>query len=305
MKTHSKDGKRFKRVFLWALVLFVVIFLLRWAYALFSVERPAGYSYLSFAATSEDSYRMMSGNVASKAYEKETLTQAAVIDQKFEKIANLSAQTTAFDHDNQQIRQAVQIYGAVIQQEAMRGLKNDQTLALVIGVPPEQFDGLVADLRAIGKETSFSTDQVDKTQEYRALLAQRETLQKTQDAYRALKAQGGSLQDQLLLEEKILDTERSLQDLGVNLGIYADESSLCTINVELRENQSAVVTWRAVGATAVSSFFWTLSLYALLILVLLLAFVAALLVAKGMRYVKKLLTAEDTPKENLTDKTDE
>ena len=78
---------------------------------------------------------------------------------------------------------------------------------------------------------------------------------------------GGEIKDLLLLEDRILEVEAKLQDLGVDIGVYSTENSFCTINFALRETAQYAISIRFVLSCAKSSLTWTLSVFAVTLFV--------------------------------------
>src|SRR5262245_45297270 len=71
--------------------------------------------------------------------------------QVYERIASLTSATRTFDDDEGQVRSAIAGHQGTIFHEVSSGLTPDRTLTLDIGVSPEKFDALLAELKQIGK----------------------------------------------------------------------------------------------------------------------------------------------------------
>lgn len=265
---HSASSRKLFRGFILA---FLAVFVLRWGYEVFFSSHDillsgTNWSNSNFEVSSKDSART-TNYASSKITVQDTKGQAVTIDQKYEKTAFLSATTTAFAADNTRLRQVIADQDAVIQAENLSGLSGSQTLAITIGVVPEHFDTLAESLRDIGSLQSLTINKVDKTDAYRKLLASQATLTKTRESYAALKEMGGSIQDLLTVEEKLLEVERNLQELGVDIGLFSSEQSFCTVNFTLREVAKQTVSVRFLLRCLQTSFFWTLGVFVLLTLV--------------------------------------
>lgn len=187
-------------------------------------------------------------------------SQTQIVDQKYERIADLSAVTTAFDEDVRRIAELAGRSKAVIQRENSFGLEGSRSLSLTLGVVPEAFDATVKELRSIGELLSITVTKTDRTQDFKALEARRLSLEKTRDGLRALRPSGGNLSDLMNLETKILEIEGQIQELGVSLGDYSENNSFCTINVTLGERKPERLGLRIAGA-AWDAFSWTILSY--------------------------------------------
>jgi hypothetical protein len=241
MKINTKN--RFWKIFRWAIVGFLGLFILRliYGYANTNTSSESGYSGTSYFDQIQD----LRKNYAS---DKMIKSSAATINmpnmqvastQKFEKTANLNAKTSDFENDEKILRGKVKSYNAVIQYENSTGRKGDRELHLIIGIQPEKFDTFYLDLQRIGSIKSLSISKTDKTNEYRELNAKKLSLEKTLASLNELKQRGGNISDYVGLHDKILEIEGKMQELGVQLGNFDEENEFCTVRFSLIEGQGA------------------------------------------------------------------
>lgn len=261
-----------KRVFRRLIILFVCVFLLRFAYEVFFTSHDIVVRY----DTTYESVSVKSNIATNRVTQKDAKGSVITLDQKYDKTARLSMQTDAFDDVNDKMRAIIDQNGAVIQTENLSGLAGAQRLDLSIGVIPDRFDAVVEALKELGRLQSFTVQKIDKTDEYRSMMAEMETLEKTRASYAALKEAGGDIQDLLLLEEKLLEVERLLQATSVDAGLYASENSFCTVNVTLLETAVQSTSVRFLLSCARSSFFWTLAAFFVITVLALLIYALAL-----------------------------
>ena len=260
MKYIKSNRTHIRRLFFASVAVFLLVFLLRLSYQLiFSnndiiVTAPS----ISMGFEAHSPRRLLSNIATDKISQMDITGNTIIIDQKYEKTANLSSVSHRFDDDHERLRALIDAHDAIVQTENLQGLPGNQILTMTIGVIPQQFDDMVNSLRELGTLRSFTVNRVDKTNEFNSLLAQQEVLRKTRDSYAALQELGGSLQDMLLLQERILVVETELQHLGVDLGIFATEHSFCTINFVLREQEAPLLSIHFVLRGAMISFWWTL-----------------------------------------------
>lgn len=276
MQTSSSWIKRLKKGFLFAFVLFVVMFAGRFGAGYLHTEQDdATNEYLQDFFGSVTNLRK---NYASEKfeYEGESPKQQAPADggpahsQKFEKTASLKAKSADFEADEKRIRLKVKEFGAVIQYEQNTGNRGSRELHLMIGVIPDRFDSFYVHVQRIGRIRAREVTKVDKTNEYRQLNARKASLEKTLQSISELKNRGGNIQDYIVLHDKILDIEQQLQSLGVELGNFDSENEFCTVRFSLYEGFSlrkSTLTSRLGEALE-----WTIQYYALLVISI--AFVA-------------------------------
>ena len=160
------------------------------------------------------------------------------VDQRYEKVATLGQSSHAFENDEARVRAVAKAVEALIQHEQAFGLEGRRQLQLALGVPPETFDEVIGQLKDIGKPISFQVNKTDKTNEYRALLAQQESLKKSRDNLHALQARDAELGDLIALESRILELENQIQSLGVSVGEFDSEFEFVTIKLTLSELRS-------------------------------------------------------------------
>ena len=227
--------KQFKLTVLSLFILYAVIFAARFVYDIITFEDPAvsvNYYYGGY----RDELKM-TPNVASlkKEYAGETAGSIAVLEQKYEQVATITAKTVSFESDLLKLDAAIESAQAVIQTEAAQGLAGSRTLTRVIGVKPQYFDECLNSVKQIGMTITSTSQKTDKTYEYRQMLAQKQELEKRLESYKSLRGRSGSVNEMLSLEDKIIGVESLLLQQAVDLGEYSDDNALCTINVSLYE----------------------------------------------------------------------
>jgi len=279
--------KQFKRTVLLLIALYLVIFALRIVYDLITFDDPTpsiGDNYL-YASLKSDAGSTK--NVASLRMEYAGAGGTEVLDQKYERVASLSAKTVAYDDDLLKLNDAIEETQAVVQMENEQGLPGSRKLSRVIGVKPQYFDACLEAVRAVGMPVSSTSQKTDKTYEYRRMLAQKEEMEKRLASYVALRGHDGSVNEKINLEDKIIEVERQLLMLAVDLGEYSDDNALCTINVSLHEG-SPVAAARKIW----NAFQWTNGCYFALLGGAAALCVAAMVLVKTYRFFGAALTSD-------------
>ncbi len=226
---------------------FVLLFTFRLIYSF----TEQGFDHGDDGSSYFDNFTSTRKNIASDKFEYKTseVTAAAskggvassppsaAVEQKYEKIATLKSKTDVYEKSEKSIREAIKDYKAIIQIEDKRGNKGKRQLNLSIGVPPAAFDTFVAEVRKIGSIRSISIEKTDKTSEYKNLNAKRISLETTRTSLIELKKQSGKIDEFITLQNRILEIEQELQDLGVQLGDFSEENEFCTVNFSLYEGR--------------------------------------------------------------------
>ncbi len=213
-------------------------------------------------------------------------------NQKFEKTASIKSKSSEFEQDEKTIKTQTKTYNAIIQYEQNVGQKGSREIHLLIGVNPELFDKFYVEIMKIGVVKTMEITKVDKTNEYRQLNAKKTSIEKTLISLNELKSKGGQISDFVTLNDKILEIEGRLQELGVELGNFDTENEFCTVKLSLYE-----------GATEKNISFihrikvaleWTIKYYAVLIFTALMLTLFTLLLLLVIDKMKVMNIINDT-----------
>lgn len=154
----------------------------------------------------------------------------------YERSGQLALATQAFDDDEARIRSAVTVHQALVLNEKISGLVREQRLVLELGIHPDRFDELMNQLCGIGHLESVSVQQRDRTDEFRRLHAQRQSLTKRNAAVLKLRATKNlSMDDTLRLEQRLQDIDKEVQTVGLQIGDLLSKESLYHVYVALAE----------------------------------------------------------------------
>ena len=223
-----------------------------------------------------------------KTWEAGGQVKTATVDQKYEKIATLSAATKQFDEDEEKLRKTVKDYDALIQYEQNQGMEGNRSLFLTIGVDPEKFDSIILDLRKIGKIQNIQVNKTDKTNEFLDLQAQLATLEKTRQSLIDLKSRSGTIREMVDLENRILEVEEQIQNLGVSLGDFDAENEFCTVKFTLSEYKVTVIPGIKIMQRLKVALKWTIKWYGRIIMGLLFSLFTIWLAYEVLRKLKWL-----------------
>jgi hypothetical protein len=229
---------RFWKTGKWFGGLFVLLFLFRIIYGYVATDINQINDYSDNFFGSIDNLRK---NYASEKFSLKGDVQAKsniASNQKFEKTASLKSKTSEFEKDEKLIKAKTKSTNAVIQYEQNIGQKGSRQIHLLIGVNPEMFDSFYAEMQKIGVLKATEITKVDKTNEYRQLNAKKISIEKTLQSLNELKSKGGEIADFVSLNDKILETEEKLQELGVELGNFDTENEFCTVKFSLYEGST-------------------------------------------------------------------
>lgn len=252
--------KRFYKLILLLSLLFMVLFFFRFMYGYTKIFDSSSYEVDFFESISNTKR-----NYATKKYNVKSTNNAPSpinVDQKYEKIAEIKTKSSKFETEESSVRNKIEKYNSLIQFEQKSGNKGNRKLNLLIGVPPEFFDSLYLQLICIGHVEAKQITKKDKTNEYKELNAKKQSLEKIRTSLIELKSKGGKIEEYMGLENRILEIEQQLQDLGVSLGDFDDENEFCTVQFSLLEGKEVTI---GVYQRVKVALEWTVKIYLKLI----------------------------------------
>ncbi|RPJ06762.1 MAG: DUF4349 domain-containing protein, partial [Spirochaetaceae bacterium] len=207
-------------------------------------------------------------------------------EQKFEKTSTITSSTSDFEQDRGSIFRLAGEMKAIIQSENEIGGDLTRDLRLTVGVKPDSFDAFVDVLKKTIQVDYYNIIKTDKTNEYMELINSRKSLLQTRDSLVALKRRSGDIEEFMNLEDKILEVERQIQALGVNLGLFDAEQSLCTVQISLSEKEKTPID---IIGNVIDAGSWAFFSCAAIIFVLLLAVLAIFLCIVVFEKARKYL----------------
>lgn len=261
-----KNKRRFGRFMRFFIGLFVLLFVVRLGYGFYTtpnrvVEQTQSDAYRNI---NEDSFRTSKKNYASDSYKYKAAPSVAIMpqmSQKYEKTADVVSGSTRFEDDDRKIRGMIEAHNGIIQYENKSGLEGARVLLLLIGVPPSKFDDFYLALQKIGTVKSQNITKTDKTNDFLNLKAQRASLESTLKTLVELKKQNGRIGEFISLQEKILEIEKKLLELGVMLGEYDEVNEFCSVRLVLNENRVLLIYPPRVIKRLMIAFNWTVKVY--------------------------------------------
>lgn len=245
--------KRFVKAIGIAVIGFVAFFMFRFIYGYTTGASEVQEEYISdFFSDLED----VKHNYASDRYKYSKLeipasvsaSQAAPqphefdVTQKYEKTAVVKARSLQFEEEEKKLRDKIKAENAIIQYEQNAGGKGNRSLHLLIGVAPEKFDAFYQTMLKIGNTRSKEITKIDKTNEFKNLNAKKTSLEITRQSLIELKKQHGAIEEFISLQNRILEIEQELQDLGVLLGNFDEENEFCTVRFSLLETREIKIS---------------------------------------------------------------
>ena len=258
----------FKRAFTWGIGVFFLLFFFRLLYGY--VEKSNNNSmnnngdFFSSIENLRKNYASEKFAVADiKISANQSTTPNFSANQKYEKTASIKSKSSKFEEDKAQTERVTKDFKAVVQYEKNEGKKGNREIHLLIGVNPVLFDSFYVEIQKIGTINATEITKIDKTNEYRQLNAKKVSYEKTLASLNELKSRGGAISDYVALHDKILDIERQMQELGVELGNFDSENEFCSIRFSLYEGASNKTI--SLFSRIKIALEWTVKYYALMV----------------------------------------
>lgn len=234
--------KKILKLIMYLGLFFLVLFLFRIGYGFgkYGFSRRANVNYnlqcnnSIYEIANYASYKMKKGNY------KFSIKNQISFDQKYEKIGILTSYSEKFKKSIIDIHAIIKKYNSLIQYENRSGLVGNRCIHLAVGVPPEFFDQIIKEFKKIGKTLSLNINKTDKTNEYKKLLAKKNSLIKIKNSLISLKNRQGRISEYIKLENRILEIEEKIQSFGVKLGDYDGNKEFCTVKLTLGEGKTIV-----------------------------------------------------------------
>ncbi len=279
--------QRITKTMVWFAFVFLLLFLFRFIYGYTKTFNTNSNGALFFESISK-----VKRNYASKSYKSKSNTPSQTtikVDQKYEKIAEIKTKSSKFEVEEKSVRKKINNFNALIQFEQKSGNKGYRKLNLLIGVPPQNFDSLYMQLIKIGKVEAKQITKKDKTNEYKELSAKQKSLNKIRTSLIELKSKGGKIQEYVELENRILEIEKQLQELGVSLGDFDNENEFCTVKFSLLEGKEIKIGILQRVKVALE---WTVKIYLRIVttffFLLLVSYLLILLIEK-LKLIEKIV----------------
>ena len=289
MNTSSIGRSRVKKFFFRLLIGFGLFFIFRLGYGYWDDTPPYRGDDLSLASAPSGLKR----NYASAKIVKEPAAPnnfepapGLAQSQKYERVATVRSQSERFGDDEKAIKDKIRDFKGIIQYEKNEGNEGSRSMFLQVGVAPVLFDSFYLAMQQYAVVLFRESTKTDMTSEFLQLNAKRLSLEKTQASMLELKKRNASIADLMELENTLLNLEKELQELGVNLGAYDEENEFCTVRITLVEKQPEAgigLLQRVVDAVE-----WALCYYCLFLFGLVLALAAAWLITLLFERLGKL-----------------
>lgn len=254
---------KLRKSIIWLVIIFCLLFAFRliYGYSVKSEENTLDANLFKSTISAKRNYATKKHKVKNNSTNQNIIK----VDQKYEKIADVKTKSINFDEDEKLSKSKIKEYNALIQFEQKNGNLGGRVLNLIVGVPPNNFDKLYNSLISIGNIKTKQITKKDKTNEYRELNAQKKSLEKTRTSLLELKSKGGKIDEYISLENRILDIEQQLQNLGISLGDFDEENEFCTVKFSIFESKENHI---GILPRIKDSLEWTLTVYLQVILTL-------------------------------------
>lgn len=152
------------------------------------------------------------------------------------KTATLTVETKTVDDAADEVTDlATELQGRVDGDTRTSGEDDDRTAILIIRVPPDALDAVLAAISDLGTETTREVHGEDVTTAKADIDARVKSLSASVDRLTALMGQSGSISDLVTLESALSQRQQELESMQAQQKALADQIGLATVTVTLLE----------------------------------------------------------------------
>jgi hypothetical protein len=226
----------------------------RWDfYQQFTLPSPSG--ILSFQSNLQEM-----GISTDKVFQAENLNRLEVL----EETATVSATTAEFDKDKEKLFALTKEFKGKIMYERSEGLSPNRSLNITFTVNEKLFGDSLKNVADIAKIRGKVVTRTDRTAEFRALAAKKQSSQKYLESLSNLrKVSAEKLEDLITLEGKIQEVQREIENLAIQLGDFTQEEPLSNISYSLLERRG--ITAYSLDRRLLDAVLWSVFTYSYLI----------------------------------------
>ena len=150
--------------------------------------------------------------------------------------AYLYMETTQFDDATRQIEDLAKKAGAYFESAGISTSSvNYRTANYIVRVPVEQLDAFLEDVQKIGTVTSLRKNAEDVSESYFDIETRLDTAKAKLARLQELLASATSVDDMIIIESEISDTQYVIDSLTGTLNHYDSQISYSTVSIDLKE----------------------------------------------------------------------
>ncbi len=161
-------------------------------------------------------------------------------EQKIIRTARMKLSTGQFDADYDAILSKVASLGGRVQSTSLQNSRGSlRTVYLTLRIPANQFDQAIASFKGVGSLVSFNESAEDVSERYYDAAGRLNTQQLKMERLQALLAKAQSVEDLIVIESAISDTQLEIDQLTGSLQGMDSRVADATLDLTLSELSSA------------------------------------------------------------------
>lgn len=197
---------------------------------------PAGSVMDEEAAYESEGYYAPEAKDASGAYTEPANTPSPQEGMKIIYSAYLYMETTQFDDAANKIEELADQTGAYFESASISANSvNYRTASYIVRVPVEKLDTFLDEAQKIGTVTSLRKNADDVTESYYDIETRLDTAKAKLARLQELLATATSVDDMIIIESEISDTQYVIDSLTGTLNHYDSRISYSTVSIDLKE----------------------------------------------------------------------
>lgn len=188
------------------------------------------------AAYEDEGYYVPEAKDASNSYGEPADTPSPQDGMKIIYSAYLNMESTQFDDSANRIEELTNRMGAYFESASISANSvNYRTASYIVRVPVEQLDAFLDEVQQIGTVISLRKNADDVTESYYDVETRLDTAKAKLARLQELLASATSVEDMIVIESEISDTQYLIDSLTGTLNHYDSQISYSTVSIDLKE----------------------------------------------------------------------
>lgn len=156
-----------------------------------------------------------------------------LLDRKLIRTATIQIETDAVSQKFEDISNIAVSSGGLVFSSQFGNDGERQTASITIRVPNERYEEVLGQLRRLGEVRSENSNATDVTEEFTDLQSNLTNLQATEREYLKLLTQAGTIDEILIVQDRINVTRSQIDQIQGRLNLIGNQTDLATITAHL------------------------------------------------------------------------
>jgi hypothetical protein len=187
----------------------------------------------SFAPSDGAQGAGLSGATTGQESAPRSASSQSLLDRKLIRTATISLEADSVSQRFEDISNIAVSSGGLVFSSSFGNDGEEQTASITIRVPNDSYESVLGQLRRLGEVRSEQSNASDVTEEYTDLQSSLTNLQATEREYLKLLAQAQTVDEILLVQDRINGTRAQIDQIQGRLNLLGNQTDLATITAHL------------------------------------------------------------------------